>query len=75
MAPSAKLGPVRDDQIFQAKGHHYNLERCLASLLLLCRTVPQRPVRHDLSSAALRHRLHMPSPACCEMIYVPGDLV
>ncbi len=71
----SQLGPIREDQIFQAKGHHYSLEALLAGNYLLA-----EPFRNGLFATTYLaprdyHRVHMPCAGVLrEMIYVPGDL-
>lgn len=71
----SQLGAIRDDQIFQAKGHHYTLEALLAGNYLLA-----EPFRNGLFATTYLaprdyHRVHMPCDGVLrEMIYVPGDL-
>lgn len=71
----SQLGPIRDDQIFQAKGHYYSLEALLAGNYLLA-----DKFRHGLFATTYLaprdyHRVHMPCAGVLrEMIYVPGDL-
>ncbi|MCP1064647.1 archaetidylserine decarboxylase [Serratia symbiotica] len=71
----SQLGPIRDDLIFQAKGHHYSLEALLASNSMLV-----KPFRNGLFATTYLaprdyHRVHMPCAGVLrEMIYVPGDL-
>lgn len=71
----SQLGPIHDDQIFQAKGHYYSLEALLAGNYLLA-----DKFRHGLFATTYLaprdyHRVHMPCAGVLrEMIYVPGDL-
>ncbi|AKG69451.1 MULTISPECIES: archaetidylserine decarboxylase [Serratia] len=71
----SQLGAIRDDQIFQAKGHNYTLEALLAGNYLLA-----EPFRNGLFATTYLapsdyHRVHMPCDGVLrEMIYVPGDL-
>lgn len=71
----SQLGPIRDDQIFRAKGHYYSLEALLAGNYLLA-----EPFRNGLFATTYLaprdyHRVHMPCAGVLrEMIYVPGDL-
>lgn len=71
----SQLGAIRDDQIFQAKGHNYTLEALLAGNHLLA-----EPFRNGLFATTYLaprdyHRVHMPCDGVLrEMIYVPGDL-
>ena len=71
----SQLGPIRDDQIFRAKGHYYSPEALLAGNYLLA-----EPFRNGLFATTYLaprdyHRVHMPCAGVLrEMIYVPGDL-
>jgi phosphatidylserine decarboxylase len=71
----SQLGPINDDQIFQAKGHYYSLEALLAGNYMLA-----EPFRNGLFATTYLaprdyHRVHMPCDGVLrEMIYVPGDL-
>jgi len=71
----SQLGPINDDQIFQAKGHYYSLEALLAGNYMLA-----EPFRNGLFATTylapgVYHRVHMPCDGVLrEMIYVPGDL-
>ena len=71
----SQLGKIEDDQIFQAKGHHYSLTQLLGGDAE--RAAPFR--NGDFITVYLSprdyHRVHMPYGGVLkEMIYVPGKL-
>ncbi|MFI8414909.1 archaetidylserine decarboxylase [Serratia sp. NPDC078593] len=71
----SQLGPIRDDQIFQAKGHHYSLEALLAGNYQLAETFRNGLFATIYLAPRDYHRVHMPCDGILrEMIYVPGDL-
>lgn len=71
----SQLGPIRDDQIFQAKGHHYTLEALLAGNYLLAEHFRNGLFATTYLAPRDYHRVHMPCDGVLrEMIYVPGDL-
>ena len=71
----SQLGKIEDEQIFQAKGHHYSLTQLLGG-----DATKAEPFRNgDFITVYLSprdyHRVHMPYGGTLrEMIYVPGDL-
>ncbi|MHC5177628.1 phosphatidylserine decarboxylase [Serratia sp. JUb9] len=71
----SQLGLIRDDQIFQAKGHHYSLEALLAGNYQLTDTFRNGLFATTYLAPRDYHRVHMPCDGVLrEMIYVPGDL-
>ena len=71
----SQFGPIKKDQIFQAKGHHY------ATTTLVGGDAPLAALFEDGHFATLYlspkdyHRIHMPCDGqLTRMIYVPGDL-
>lgn len=71
----SQLGPILDDQIFQAKGHHYGLEALLAGNYLLAELFRNGLFATTYLAPRDYHRVHMPCDGTLrEMIYVPGDL-
>lgn len=71
----SQLGAIRDDQIFQAKGHNYTLEALLAGNYLLAETFRNGLFATTYLAPSDYHRVHMPCDGVLrEMIYVPGDL-
>ncbi|MHA7844981.1 archaetidylserine decarboxylase [Serratia sp. D1N4] len=71
----SQLGPIQDDLIFQAKGHHYSLEALLAGNYLLAEQFRNGLFATTYLAPSDYHRVHMPCDGVLrEMIYVPGDL-
>ncbi|PVZ89105.1 phosphatidylserine decarboxylase [Serratia sp. S1B] len=71
----SQLGPILDDQIFQAKGHHYVLEALLAGNYVLAESFRNGLFATTYLAPSDYHRVHMPCDGIVrEMIYVPGDL-
>ncbi|NIG62956.1 MAG: phosphatidylserine decarboxylase [Serratia symbiotica] len=71
----SQLGPIRDDLIFQAKGHHYSLEALLAGNSMLVEIFRNGLFANTYLAPRDYHRVHMPCAGVLrEMIYVPGDL-
>ncbi|MFZ1873357.1 MAG: archaetidylserine decarboxylase [Chania sp.] len=71
----SQLGPIQDDLIFQAKGHHYSLEALLAGNTLLAEQFRNGLFATTYLAPSDYHRVHMPCDGVLrEMIYVPGDL-
>lgn len=71
----SQLGPIQDDQIFQAKGHSYSVEALLAGNYQLADKFRGGEFITTYLSPRDYHRVHMPCDGLLsEMIYVPGDL-
>ncbi len=71
----SQFGTIRDDQIFQAKGHNYSVEALLAGNYLLADYFRGGDFITTYLSPKDYHRVHMPCDGLLtEMIYVPGDL-
>ncbi|EKT61107.1 archaetidylserine decarboxylase [Providencia burhodogranariea] len=71
----SQLGPIQDDQIFQAKGHNYTVEALLAGNYQLANKFRGGEFITTYLSPRDYHRVHMPCDGLLtEMIYVPGDL-
>ncbi|SUC44061.1 archaetidylserine decarboxylase [Providencia stuartii] len=71
----SQLGSIQDDQIFQAKGHHYTVEALLAGNYQLADKFRGGEFITTYLSPSDYHRVHMPCDGLLtEMIYVPGDL-
>lgn len=71
----SEIGPIDDDRVFQAKGHHYTLRQLLGGDA--ARAEPFRNGQFATVYLSPRdyHRVHMPySGTLREMIYVPGKL-
>ena len=71
----SQFGSIKQDQIFQAKGHHYST----AALLGGDKNSAKRYVNGDFACLYLSpkdyHRIHMPCDGTLvKMTYVPGDL-
>lgn len=71
----SQIGPIDDDRIFQAKGHHYTLTQLLGG-----DSARAEPFRNgDFATVYLSprdyHRVHMPfAGKLTDMVYVPGKL-
>lgn len=71
----SQLGPIQNDQIFQAKGHNYTVEALLAGNYQLADKFRGGEFITTYLSPRDYHRVHMPCDGLLtEMIYVPGDL-
>ncbi|MFK9073062.1 MULTISPECIES: archaetidylserine decarboxylase [Proteus] len=71
----SQLGLIQDDQILQAKGHHYTLKALLAGNFMLADKFRNGQFITTYLSPRDYHRVHMPCDGLLkEMIYVPGDL-
>lgn len=71
----SQLGLIQDDQILQAKGHHYSLEALLAGNFMLAEKFQHGQFITTYLSPRDYHRVHMPCDGLLkEMIYVPGSL-
>lgn len=71
----SQLGLIQDDQILQAKGHHYTLEALLAGNFMLADLFRNGQFITTYLSPRDYHRVHMPCDGLLkEMIYVPGSL-
>jgi phosphatidylserine decarboxylase len=71
----SQLGPIIDDQVFQAKGHHYSLEALLAGNERAIEEFRDGVFVTTYLAPRDYHRVHMPCNGVLrEMIYVPGSL-
>lgn len=71
----SQLGPIKGEQIFQAKGHHYSLEALLAGNELMIAHFRDGSFVTTYLSPRDYHRVHMPCNGVLrEMLYVPGEL-
>lgn len=71
----SQLGPIIDDQIFQAKGHHYSLEALLAGNERAVEEFRDGVFVTTYLAPSDYHRVHMPCNGVLrEMVYVPGSL-
>lgn len=71
----SQVGMIDDDQIFQAKGHHYSLTQLLGGNHERAMPFRQGAFATIYLSPSDYHRVHMPYGGTLkEMIYVPGRL-
>lgn len=71
----SQLGTIHEQQILQAKGHHYTLEALLAGNYMLAEEFKNGQFVTTYLAPRDYHRVHMPCEGTLrEMIYVPGDL-
>ncbi|EEG87236.1 putative phosphatidylserine decarboxylase [Proteus penneri ATCC 35198] len=66
----SQLGPIQDDQILQAKGHHYTLEALLAGNFMLADKFRNGQFITTYLSPRDYHRVHMP----CDGLLKGDDL-
>ncbi|MBT0963883.1 archaetidylserine decarboxylase [Denitromonas iodatirespirans] len=71
----SQFGPIRGDQVFQAKGHHYTCTDLLGGDRQLAAHFEHGQFATLYLSPRDYHRIHMPCDGrLTEMIYVPGAL-
>ena len=71
----SQLGPVKDGQIFQAKGHHYTAQALLGGDARAASAFVSGHFATLYLSPRDYHRIHMPCAGeLRRMVYVPGDL-
>ena len=71
----SQIGPIDDDQIFQAKGHHYSTTALVGGDAALAAEFKNGTFATIYLSPRDYHRIHMPCDGDLRrMIYVPGDL-
>ncbi|PIE41076.1 MAG: phosphatidylserine decarboxylase [Gammaproteobacteria bacterium] len=71
----SQLGHIKDDQIFQAKGHHYSLTQLLGGSHERALPFKNGSFATVYLSPRDYHRVHMPyGGKLTEMVYVPGKL-
>lgn len=71
----SQMGPINEDQIFQAKGHNYSVKALLGGDGELADAFQNGDFMTIYLAPRDYHRIHMPMDATLEsMIYVPGDL-
>lgn len=71
----SQLGPIKKDQIFQAKGHHYSTRALVGGDAKLAAEFEDGTFATIYLSPKDYHRIHMPCDGrLTRMIYVPGDL-
>ena len=75
LASAEWICPVDDDQIFQAKGHHYSTTALVGGDAHLAEQFRNGSFATIYLSPRDYHRIHMPCDGrLLRMIYVPGDL-
>lgn len=71
----SQCGPIKDDAIFQAKGHKYSLTALLGGIPSLAQPFKNGDFATIYLSPRDYHRIHMPiDGVLTDMLYVPGDL-
>lgn len=71
----SQLGQIQQDQIFQAKGHHFSSTALVGGDANLAKQFDNGSFVNIYLSPKDYHRIHMPCAArLTRMIYVPGDL-
>jgi phosphatidylserine decarboxylase len=71
----SQLGPIRGDQIFQAKGHGYSTQALVGGDAALAALFQDGDFATIYLSPKDYHRIHMPAGARLRrMIHVPGEL-
>jgi phosphatidylserine decarboxylase len=71
----SQLGRIEQDQIFQAKGHHYSTTALVGGDAKLAALFQDGQFATIYLSPRDYHRIHMPCAGrLLQMIYVPGDL-
>lgn len=71
----SESGRIEDNQLLQAKGHHFSLETLLANDFTLADKFKDGNFITTYLSPRDYHRVHMPCDATLrKMIYVPGEL-
>jgi len=71
----SQFGPIVDDQIFQAKGHHYSTRALVGGDAALAGAFRNGAFATIYLSPRDYHRIHMPCAGRLRrMIHVPGDL-
>lgn len=71
----SQLGPIEQDAIFQAKGHHFSLTALLGGKPELAKPFLGGKFATIYLSPTDYHRIHMPiDGTLTDMLYVPGEL-
>jgi phosphatidylserine decarboxylase len=71
----SQFGPIVDDQIFQAKGHHFSIAALVGGDAQLANTFRHGSFANLYLSPRDYHRIHMPVDGrLTRMIYIPGQL-
>ncbi|MBM3350248.1 MAG: phosphatidylserine decarboxylase [Betaproteobacteria bacterium] len=71
----SQFGDIKQDQIFQAKGHHYSTQALIGGDALTAKRYENGSFACIYLSPKDYHRIHMPCDGkLLSMTYVPGDL-
>lgn len=71
----SQFGPIKHDQIFQAKGHHFSTSDLVGGDQQLAAQFENGQFANIYLSPKDYHRIHMPcNGRLTRMIYIPGDL-
>ncbi len=71
----SQFGPIRDDQIFQAKGHNFTTTALVGGDSALAAQFQHGSFANLYLSPRDYHRIHMPCDGrLTRMIYIPGEL-
>jgi phosphatidylserine decarboxylase len=71
----SQCGPIEDDQLFQAKGHHYSLQELLAGDAEAAAAYRNGSFACIYLAPFNYHRIHMPYEGTVrDNVYVPGEL-
>ena len=71
----SQLGPIAEDQVFQAKGHSYSTTTLLGGDAAVAEPFRNGTFATIYLSPRDYHRIHMPCAGTLrQMVYVPGDL-
>jgi phosphatidylserine decarboxylase len=71
----SQFGPIKGDQVFQAKGHHYSTRALVGGDAALAAQFQDGDFATLYLSPRDYHRIHMPCEGQLQrMIHVPGDL-
>jgi phosphatidylserine decarboxylase len=71
----SQFGPILDDQLFQAKGHHFSIAALVGGDAQLANNFRHGSFANLYLSPKDYHRIHMPVDGrLTRMIYIPGQL-
>ncbi|MFD1579645.1 archaetidylserine decarboxylase [Ramlibacter ginsenosidimutans] len=74
-AAISQFGPIRNDQIFQAKGHSYSTRALVGGDAALAQSFDDGHFATLYLAPRDYHRIHMPCEGRLKrMVYIPGDL-
>jgi phosphatidylserine decarboxylase len=74
-AAISQFGPIRDDQLFQAKGHSYSTRALVGGDQALAHRFDNGHFATLYLAPKDYHRIHMPCEGrLVRMVYIPGDL-